>query len=104
MPLHVVDAYPKKSCQVTAVKSGTNVWIATGEFMGEHLSAKGRSEIGAVTEWKNLAEFRAQLKQRVGAIGRRGRAKGRGPSYAQNPHSGGPEHARARVLRFKGTT
>jgi hypothetical protein len=67
MPLHVVDAYPEKSCQVSVVKVGRNVWIAAGEFMREPLSVNASSERGAVAQWKNLAEFRYELgrKQRL---------------------------------------
>ena len=71
MPLHVVDAYPVKGCQVSVFKTGRNVWVAAGTFMREHLSVKGSSEIGAVGQWKNLAEFRYELRRRQ-RVGRHG--------------------------------
>jgi hypothetical protein len=67
MPLHIVDTYPVKGCQVLAVKIGRNVWVAAGTFMHEHLSVNARSESGAVAEWKNLAEFRYELGRKRAA-------------------------------------
>ncbi len=58
MPLHIVDAYPEKSCEVHVTKTGKTVWQASGEFRGEQLIVKARSETAAVRQWVEIAESR----------------------------------------------
>ena len=58
MPLHKIDAYPEKACEVHVYKKGKTVWIATGDFMGEPLQVKAGTEVGAVRVWREVAEGR----------------------------------------------
>jgi hypothetical protein len=58
MPMHSIDAYPEKACPVFVNQTGKTVWVASGDFLGEPLSAKGRSEQAAANQWKELAEWR----------------------------------------------
>lgn len=58
MPMHSIDAYPEKACAVFVNQTGKTVWVASGNFRGEPLSVKGRSERTAADQWKELAESR----------------------------------------------
>ena len=58
MPLHFVDAYPEKDCEVHVTKTGKTVWQASGKFMDEYVTVKARSEASAVRQWIDIAEFR----------------------------------------------
>lgn len=58
MPMHSIDAYPDKACSVFVNQTGKTVWVASGDFRGEPLSVKGRSERAAADQWKELAESR----------------------------------------------
>lgn len=40
-------------------QSAKTVWTASGNYKGQHLVAKGRSENTAVREWCTLAKHRA---------------------------------------------
>lgn len=58
MPMHTIDAYPEKDCRVSVIQTRKTVWVASGTFMGEHLSVKSRSERSALAQWKDIAEWR----------------------------------------------
>lgn len=61
MPIHSVEAYPERDCQVAVVKTGKTTWTASGNFQGEPLVTKARSEASAVRQWQELAEFRYRI-------------------------------------------
>lgn len=58
MTTHSIDAYPEKNCAVFVTATGKTTWEASGEFRGEPLSVKARSEVGALRLWRELAEAR----------------------------------------------
>ncbi len=58
MPVHFVDAYPEKECRVDVAQISKAVWKASGRFQGEMLYGEGRTEQGAVNDWKPSAEWR----------------------------------------------
>ena len=55
--MHEVYAHPER-CKVHTRQTGKVTWEASGTFMGEHLSVKARSEMSAVRQWQDIAEFR----------------------------------------------
>lgn len=57
MATHTVKAYPE-TCEVHVYQRSKSVWIASGQFMGEQLEQRGRSESAAVRLWKEIAEWR----------------------------------------------
>jgi hypothetical protein len=44
-----------ESCSIQVEQWSKSVWIAVGDFMGEHHISKGRSEAAAVTAWEAWA-------------------------------------------------
>ncbi len=45
---HVVNVYQKSK----------SVWIAVGEYRGEVVEVRGRSESAAVAQWRRAAEYK----------------------------------------------
>ena len=46
-----------KHHEVSLNRQSKTVWIATGEYMGEHLEARGQSASSAVALWRMAARF-----------------------------------------------
>lgn len=44
--------------EVTVYQSSKSVWIAVGEYMGERIEAKGRTETQALSAWREAARYR----------------------------------------------
>jgi hypothetical protein len=41
--------------EVDVYQKSKAVWIAVGEYMGQHIEAKGRTQMQAVTSWRKVA-------------------------------------------------
>lgn len=54
---HKVDVWghPQK---VTVYQKSKSVWIASGQYLGEHIEVKGRSETQAISSWREAARYR----------------------------------------------
>jgi hypothetical protein len=46
---------------VTVYRKSKSVWIAVGEYAGEQIEVKGRSEGSAVGLWVDAARYRGNL-------------------------------------------
>jgi len=44
--------------EVSVHQKSKTVWIATGEYMGAHIEAKGTSESSALAHWREAARYR----------------------------------------------
>lgn len=55
MPVHRTVEVWGKSYTVNTHQKYKSVWIAVGEYMGEMLDAKDRSEATAIKRWKEKA-------------------------------------------------
>jgi hypothetical protein len=47
-----------KPHRVTVYQTSKTVWIASGEYMGKTVQAKGRSEGTAIAAWREAARYR----------------------------------------------
>lgn len=47
-----------KSAQVTVYQKSKSVWIATGEYLGQHVQVQGRSAGSAAKLWAETARYR----------------------------------------------
>ena len=54
---HTVQVWstPQK---VIVYQQSKSVWIAVGEYMGERIEAKGRSETQAISSWREAARYK----------------------------------------------
>jgi hypothetical protein len=46
------------SVPVTVAQRSKSVWVAVGEYMGQHLEVKSSSEGSALKLWRSTAEYR----------------------------------------------
>jgi hypothetical protein len=44
--------------EVDVYQKSKAVWIAVGEYMGQHIEAKGRTKTQAVTSWREAARYK----------------------------------------------
>jgi hypothetical protein len=49
-----------KTYEVTVYQRSKSVWIATGDFMGETLKVKDRSQTTALSAWREAARYRRE--------------------------------------------
>lgn len=47
-----------KPYPVTTHRKSKAVWIASGEYRGEHHSSEGRTEGAAIKRWREWAEYK----------------------------------------------
>jgi hypothetical protein len=43
---------------VTVYQKSKSVWVAIGQYMGERIEVKGRSETQAIGQWREAARYR----------------------------------------------
>ena len=43
---------------ITVYRKSKSVWIAVGEYMGERLEVKGRTESQAMNNWREAARYK----------------------------------------------
>ncbi|MGB7783064.1 MAG: hypothetical protein WCF86_16365, partial [Pseudolabrys sp.] len=46
------------ACRIQVYQAARNLWIAVGEYLGEHLRTRGSSPARAASAWRKAAEFR----------------------------------------------
>jgi len=44
--------------RIQVYRVAKNIWIAAGEYLGEHLRTRGSSAARATSAWRKAAEFR----------------------------------------------
>lgn len=48
-----------KTYEITVNQKSKSVWVAVGDYMGERLEPKGRTESQATNNWKEAARYRS---------------------------------------------
>lgn len=54
---HTVMVWDKPH-KVTVHQNSKSVWVAVGEYMGETLETKGRSQSQALSAWREAARYK----------------------------------------------
>ena len=54
---HIVDVWDEPQ-KVTLYQKSKSVWVAIGQYMGERIVVKGRSETQAIGQWREAARHR----------------------------------------------
>jgi hypothetical protein len=54
---HVVKVW-EQQCRISVHQKSKSVWIAVGNYLGERVEVKGRSETQAVSAWREAAQYR----------------------------------------------
>lgn len=54
---HTVKVW-NTSYTITVYEKSRTVWIAVGEYMGERVEVKGRSESSAIAAWREAARYK----------------------------------------------
>lgn len=54
---HIIKVWAD-DVEVSVHQKSRSVWIASGTYLGEHIEAKGRSEINAIANWRETARHR----------------------------------------------
>ncbi len=54
---HKVNVWDKPY-EIAVYQKSKSVWIAVGEYMGERLEVKGRTESQALSAWREAARYR----------------------------------------------
>jgi len=54
---HTVKVWDKPH-EISVYQKSKTVWIAVGEYMGEDIEAKGRSEAQAIGTWRDAAKYK----------------------------------------------
>lgn len=54
---HTVKVWEQPQ-KVSVYQSSKTVWIAVGEYMGERVEVKGRTESQALSAWREAARYR----------------------------------------------
>lgn len=44
---------------ITVYRKSKSIWIAVGNYMGDHLEAQGRSEPTAAKRWREAARYKS---------------------------------------------
>jgi len=57
MSEHMIDVCGS-ACKIQVYRVAKNIWIAAGEYLGEHLRTRGSSAARATLAWRKAAEFR----------------------------------------------
>lgn len=54
---HTVKVWDEQH-EIAVNQKSKSVWIAVGEYMGERLEVKGRTEVQAVNNWQEAARYK----------------------------------------------
>ena len=60
-PMKTIVRVWDKSYEITVDQRSKTDWIASGEYMGERIQVKGRSERDAAAQWREAARYRGNL-------------------------------------------
>lgn len=50
-----------KQYEIHVHRNSKTVWVAVGEYMGQRLETKGRSESQAIAAWREAAGYKGNL-------------------------------------------
>jgi len=50
-----------KVIEIVVYQRSKSVWIASGDYMGEHLETKGASHSSAAAHWREAARYKANI-------------------------------------------
>ena len=56
MSEHMIDVC-SCACKIQAYRLAKNIWMAAGEYLGEHLRTRDSSAARATLAWRKAAEF-----------------------------------------------
>lgn len=54
---HIVNVWDKPH-EISVYQKSKSVWIAVGEYMGDRLEVKGRTESQAANNWREAARYK----------------------------------------------